>query len=248
MAQPDHAHADIGIVSALPIEMSAFLSRCERVRKYSDGGFVFRGGIYDGVKIAIAESKVGFARARKATEQLIQTHTPNWILSCGLSGALQQEMKCGDIVVGDSLVDSHGQEIRLDINLPADSENGLYVGRLLTSDEMVRTVDEKRSLAESTQAIAVDMESLAVAQIAKERQTGFMAIRAISDDMKTDLPAEILSIIGSTGNVRIGAAIGSVWKRPGSVKDLWYLRENANRATAQLANFLDGVIKQLSGK
>ncbi len=40
----DTSHADIGIVCALPIEMGAFLARCERVRKYVGSNFVFRGG------------------------------------------------------------------------------------------------------------------------------------------------------------------------------------------------------------
>ena len=36
----DLAHADIGIVCALPIEMAAFLERCNRVRKYTGGEFM----------------------------------------------------------------------------------------------------------------------------------------------------------------------------------------------------------------
>ena len=112
---------------------------------------------------------------------------------------------------------------------------------------MIRTVAEKESLAQQHQAIAVDMESLAVAQVTRDHKTPFMAVRAISDDMSADLPPEILSIIGSTGAVRVGAALGSLVKRPGSFKDMMHLRENAHSASKSLATFLDGIVHQLNG-
>ena len=104
---------------------------------------------------------------------------------------------------------------------------------------------EKRALAERWGAIAVDMESLAVAQIARDTKTRFLAVRSISDDLSEDLPPEVLAVTGSTGTTRLGAALTSIWKRPGSIKDMWRLRESAQVASEQLANFLDGVVKQL---
>src|SRR5580700_11578231 len=83
----DPSHADIGIVCALPIEMSTFLARCERVRKYSGSNFVFRGGKYDGIRIVVVESGTGQARARRATHALLAAHSPKWVLSCGFAGA-----------------------------------------------------------------------------------------------------------------------------------------------------------------
>lgn len=241
----DLAHADVGIVCALPIEMGAFLDRCERVRKYTGGEFVFRGGRYDEIRIVVVQSGMGFAKARRATQALIDAHTPSWILSAGFSGSLSPEMKVGQIVMADSIADLHGHELTVDLKMPADPENGLYVGRIVTSDELVRTVQEKENLAGRLGAIAVDMESLAVAQVCQETKTRFLAVRAISDDMSADLPPEILSVFGSTGTMRLGAAVGSVWKRPGSIKDMWKLREQARQAAERLATFLDGVITQL---
>ena len=116
------------------------------------------------------------------------------------------------------------------------------MGRLLNSDEIVRTVAEKKQLAERFAAIAVDLESLAVAQICRDTGTRFLAVRVISDDLSADLPPEVMSVIGSTGAVRVGSALGSLWKRPGSIKDMWRLRESAHSAANRLATFLDGVL------
>jgi len=243
--QSDNARADIGIISALSIEMDQFLERCDRVKHYRGDSITFRGGRYDDIRVVICEAGTGFARARKATQAMIDAHSPDWVLSCGFSGALLTEMKVGQIVVADSIVDQHGQHIELDLHLTSDAESGLYVGRLLTSDHMVRTVAQKQELRQQHEAIAVDMESLAVAQVARETATGFMAVRVISDDMSADLPPEVLSIMGNTGAVRIGAALTSVVKRPESFKDMMQLRKNAQAASKTLATFLDGVIHQL---
>ena len=55
----------------------------------------------------------------------------------------------------------------------------------------------------------------------------------------------ILNIVGATGSVRFGAAIGALWKRPSAAKDMWRLREQAQSSAKRLATFLDGVVIQL---
>jgi adenosylhomocysteine nucleosidase len=150
--------------------------------------------------------------------------------------------------MANSIVDQHGQELRQTLNAESNPTGGLYVGRILTADEMVRTAQRKQQLADQHQAIAVDMESLAVAQIARDRQKNFMAIRAISDDMSADLPPEVLSVVGNTGAIRFGAALGSLIKRPESAREMWHLRGNAKIAAESLATFLDGVVHQLCSR
>lgn len=241
----DKSHADIGLVCALPMECGALLERCERSRKYSGGDFVFRGGVYDGIRLAIAQTGVGFARARRATQALLEAHTPAWVLSIGFSGGLLPEMKVGHIALANAICDTHGNELPVDCPIPEDRKRGLFVGRHVNTDELVRTVDEKKALADTHDAIAVDMESLAVAQVCKQAGRPFLSIRVVSDDLSADLPPEIHSLLGSTGTQRWGAAFGAILKRPGSVKDMWQLRESANTCAAKLATFLDGVITQL---
>lgn len=247
-AEPTHdtAHADIGLVCALHLELGAFLERCEKVKKYTGGRFTFRGGKYDGVRIAVVEAGAGFARTRDATHALIDAHTPPWILSVGFSGALRREMKVGDIVMAQAIVDTHGHELDIDLRMKADPQRGLYVGKIVTADHIVRTIVEKEALAERTGGLAVDLESLAVAQICRDRKVKFMAVRVISDDMSADLPPEVLSVFGSTGSIRAGAVAGALWKRFSSAKDMWRLRQQAAQAAEKLATFLDGVVMQLA--
>lgn len=239
----DNAHADISMVCALAREVTPFLDRCLKVRKYSGGNFTFRGGRFEGIRIATVESGMGFARARKATQALIDAHSPPWVLSVGYSGALQPGMNVGDIVMANSIVDTHGNELTVDLKMP--EQKGLHVGRCVTSDEMVRLVNNKKSLGVKYDAIAVDMESLAVAQVCRDMKTRFMSVRVLSDDLSFDLPEEVMTVIGESGSLRWGATVGSLWRRPGSIKDMWRLREAAIIAGGNLAKFLEGVIVQL---
>ncbi len=243
--QTDAAHADIGIVSALPMELTPFLDRCDRVRKYTGGDFKFRGGRYNEIRIVVVQAGLGYAKTRRATQALIDAHTPPWVLASGFCGALRPEMKIGEVVMADSVVDVHGHELTVDLKLPGEGQPGLHVGRIVTADAMIRSVQQKRELAEQHEAIAVDMESLAVAQVCRDTKTRFLAVRVVSDDLSADLPPEVLSVVGPTGTMRLGAALGAVWKRPGSVKEMWQLRESAQHAAEQLASFLDGVVTQL---
>jgi len=243
--QADSSHADIGIVCALRIELAAFLDRCDRVKKYTGGEFVFRGGRCGEIRVAVVESGIGFARARRATQALIEAHSPTWIIASGFSGALMPAMKVGDIVVANSLVDTHGQKLVVDLKMTANPEKGLYVGRIITTDELIRTVQKKQELAERYGAAAVDLESLAVAQVCREEKKRFLTVRTISDDMLSDLPPEVISLVGATGSMRFGAVIGAIWERPASIKKLWELRESAHVAADHLATFLGGVVAQL---
>lgn len=245
-ADEDLAHADIGLVCALPLEVDEFLKRCERVRSYQGGDFTFKGGRYDGIRIAVVESGAGQVRAERATRALIEAHSPRWILSIGFAGGLLPEMRVGHIAVANCVVEASHPPLLLDLQMQSDPARGLFVGKFVTVNQIVRTVAEKRELADSSGAIAVDMESHAIGRVCQELQKRFMVVRVLTDDLTEDLPVEVLSVLGKTGSVRMGAVIGSLWKRPGSLQDLWKLRERAMTAGGKLAAFLDGIVVQLA--
>jgi adenosylhomocysteine nucleosidase len=244
---PDFTHAHVGIVHATAMEISPFLARCERVRKYTGGDLTFRGGLLGTARVAFAESGVGAAQARRATQALLDGHSPDWVISAGYSGALRPEMKVGDIVVASAIIDTAGAKLSIDIQMPANPAGGLYVGPLLMVDRMIAKAEEKRSLGEQTGALAVDMESLEVARLCQAAKKRFLAVRVISDDLSSDMPLDVLSIVNSSGVTRWGAVAGALFRRLGSAQDMWRLREQAQRASERLATFLDGVVHQLHG-
>src|SRR5207249_1768551 len=75
------------------------------------------------------------------------------------------------------------------LNVNADSYR-IHFGKIITADDMVLKAVTKSRLGKLTGALAVDMETSAVAAVARARQTDFMAVRCITDNDHEDLPAE----------------------------------------------------------
>ena len=102
-------------------------------------------------------------------------------------------------------------------------------GRLLTVDRIIASSAEKAKIRQEHQADLIDMESSALALMARERLLRFLSVRVISDDASTDLPPEIASMLAHTGSYRVGAALRALWQRPGALKDFWTLHARAPR-------------------
>jgi len=237
---------DVAVIAALDMELGGLLDSLAGVLTTQADGFKTHRGVWRDRGILLVESGMGRARAAKATEAVIHAHRPAWVISTGFAGGLSPEVARLQIVVGNSVADVAGQRLALDVKLAADPRRGLHVGRQLTVDRIVRTPAEKKSLAERHQAIAVDMETFAVAEVCRAAKTRFMAVRVISDSVDDELPADLERLIHRKSMAgKLGAAAGAIVRRPGSVKDLWNLKEQALLATDRLAKFLISVIEQL---
>ncbi len=241
----NHAEADIGIVAALHMEVAPLAGRCLPVQSYVGEKFRIQGLLLHDTRLAVVESGAGAVRATRATHTLLDGHSPKWVLSVGFSGALQSHLKVGDLVVANAIVNAEGKGLSVPVQMQSAPNDGLYVGKFLNTDQILRTVADKKQLGESTGAIAVDLESLAVARVCAERNVRFMAVRVISDDLLKDLPPEVLTVFGGTGFVRAGAVLSALWKRPSSWSDLWQLREQSVLAAARLGLFLRNVVERL---
>jgi len=219
------------------------------VVRTSGAGFVAREGALGGKSLVVVESGVGSKAAAHGTRALIEGHRPRWVISAGLAGGLDPRLKLGDVVMADRIVDLEGN--RLDIDLAVDRSSleaarGVYVGPLVTVERIVRTAAEKRQLAARSEALAVDMESMGVAEVCRLERVPCLAIRAISDPADHDLPRDIEYLLKRrTAAGRLGAAARAVMRRPASIKDMWRLKEDALNASERLAKFLVGVVDQL---
>jgi len=87
-------------------------------------------------------------------------------------------------------------------------------GAMLHTTEVTRTADEKRMLFDRTGALAVDMESAAVAQVARGAQIPFAIVRAIVDPQTTPIPAAALASIDELGRPRIASLLSALAREP----------------------------------
>jgi adenosylhomocysteine nucleosidase len=237
----------LAVLFALPIEAGCFVDTLRQVRVTRGDGFLARQGYYGKRPVVLLESGPGERRAAKAAHALIDAYRPRLVVSAGFAGGLIPQVRRNDLVLATSLVrlTSHSGgagEIPLDpaATLPWLGEvRGLHQGRLLTADRVIHSRDEKLQLGRTHDAVAVDMETYAVAEVCRQRRTDFLSIRAVSDAAGDELPRDIGKLLAQKSFAgRLGAALGSIFRRPASAKDLFHLHQTALASSKRLAEFL----------
>jgi adenosylhomocysteine nucleosidase len=246
---PPPAPADVGLVAALPIEVGPFLDRLANRRKYAGPKWAVTEGELAGKLVALIVAGVGEKPARRGTEILVAGHRPRWVISAGFGGALDPDLRRNDVIVARRVISGvQGRPpFDIDVSLPSEPEPhpAVRAGSVLTIDRIIRTPADKAALRGDQGADVVDMETHAVASYCAERSIRFLGVRVVSDEAATELPPEILTVLGPTGGFRFGATMGAIWRRPSSVKDLLRLREHAHEAADRLAAVLPALIERL---
>jgi len=138
------------------------------------------------------------------------------VVSFGLCGALDPSLDVGDLVIGQSVTDA-------DISFEADAAWAARIvalapdaklGRFARAERPVASVAEKTQLRERTGAIAVDLESFAVAKLARRFGAPFAVIRAVSDAADRALPPAAQVGLGIDGRPAIGPVFASLRSNP----------------------------------
>ena len=187
-----------GVVFALSIESGCLEDLLQGAATTRGHGFRVRCGELDGRQVAIVQSGPGRERAARATHALIDGHRPGVVISAGFAGALEATLRRGDIVAADCFVDEAGRELTADRALLSAAERrGARVGRLLTVDRVIRSSEEKLALGRKHAALAADMETLAVAEVCRDRQQPFLALRVINDAADDALPDDVRAALGA---------------------------------------------------
>jgi adenosylhomocysteine nucleosidase len=243
----DVRRADLGVVFALAIEAGCLVDKLRQVRVTCGDGFIARQGRYGNREIALVESGPGGHRATHATHAMIDAYQPRLVVSAGFAGGLAPQVHRQDLIIARSIVSPPG-EIALEpaALLPwLDNVSGLHCGRLLSADRVVRLREEKKLLGQQHNALAVDMETLAVAEVCRARAIDFLAVRAISDAVDDELPPDIGKLLLQNSFAgQLGAAVGSIFRRPAAIKDLFNLHQNALASSNRLADFLVMLIER----
>jgi adenosylhomocysteine nucleosidase len=143
------------------------------------------------------------------------------LLSIGLAGALAPHLKPGNWVISDT---------RFQSALP-----GATVGKVAGSNAIAATALEKRTLAASTGAVAVDMESHIAARVAARRGLPFAVLRVISDSAGQDLPHAAQVGMNPDGSMAIGAVLRSLAGNLSQFPALITTAVNAERAFRSLS-------------
>jgi adenosylhomocysteine nucleosidase len=191
-------------------------------------------------------SGMGLENAQSATTAVL-TKSHDFCIAAGFAGALRPQLKPGTVMVSEAvqlLGKSETLTCGRGLTLNAWEQKAVRARLLLTSDHIVRTVEEKAQLAPFAEF--VDMESFGVLSAAQKCGRPAVAIRVISDSDDKELPMDLDMTVNEKGKIRLGGVLLYLGRHPMQLPALFRLGRDSRIAALSLANFLEAYIKKLS--
>lgn len=192
----------------------------------------------DGCLVRI--SGIGSENARGAAQTLIDAGAAA-LVSWGYCGGLDPQLTCGTLVLPDTVIAADGTIFRADpewrtrlLRLLAERLT-ISGDSLAESAEPVADVRCKRALFERSGAVAVDMESAAVAGIAARVSVPFVAIRVVVDSARRGLPQQVLRAVDRSGNLRPARMAAALVAHPREWPDVFRTACDARTARRTLS-------------
>jgi len=237
----------IAIFAATPWEMGAVRSAFPPGVKRRIGNLPVSVCAVGDREYWFAQTGVGLEKAERNAARLLGGQSFNLMVSTGFACALIAA-DIGTLLVGREVVyrGTHSENSRIEIfDMPGDERDLVmaliqtlvpteHIGRFVSTDRIIGSAPEKRRFALSTQAIALDMESSALAAQAQRAQVPFVIIRSVSDLLDEDLPLDFNLFLRPTGWLK---GIGAVLAAPSCLLGLHRLRRQSLVAAEALRAF-----------
>jgi adenosylhomocysteine nucleosidase len=206
-----------------------------------------------GIETMIACAGADALRARRKAEDLLKAGA-GALVSFGIAGGLDPALGPGDIVLpeavvvpgGSAVVTGAAWRLRL-VDLAAKKGHRVAGGKLAGSDHAVATVAGKRALFEASGAVAVDMESHAVALAAEAAGVPLLVVRAVIDPADRALPKAVLGSIAPNGRARKALVTARLVLRPWEVRQVDRLRQDTGAALRALGELVRAAGPVLTG-
>jgi adenosylhomocysteine nucleosidase len=178
------------------------------------------------------EAGGGLPAGAEAAAERLAARNVTGLISFGLAGGLDPALSPGDVVIPEAVLE--GATL-----YPTDAGLALGFGGanaklMLAGQAVVAEAAEKGRLFASTGASAVDLESGAVARVARRHNLPFAVLRAICDPAERDLPPAALIALDAAGSIGLLRVLASVFRRPDQIPALIRLGQDAKRARGAL--------------
>jgi adenosylhomocysteine nucleosidase len=218
----------------------------------TEGGSRFYKGKYGDKDIVLGQTGIGKRRVESAVEFILSNYPATAVVSFGVSGALVEELKAGDIVLGKTLCskeeDQTGKSIFMNpVYSDADMIStavevrgetaGLFQVNSVTTRIPVGNPVEKLALGTAYDAKIVDMESYWIGRIASSRNIPFLSIRAVSDCAGDSLPP--FDRFLGPDELYMKKAILYFLIHPAELGKLFHLYRKTRKAEKNLTAFMD---------
>ncbi|KAB2831947.1 MAG: hypothetical protein F9K48_11400, partial [Candidatus Brocadia sp.] len=193
----------IAVFFALSQEVACLKPHVNILKKIRCAHAIFYQAEFCGFPITLVQAGVG-KNVSEIIHQLSKYFSIQFMISSGFAGSVNPLVGVGDLVIGkhvlSSLREVSEEDICIGSTLPCDasavelavklsSTDSLrfHCGDVLSVDKIIRQSSLKKHIGKQTSAIAVDMESFAIAERANAMGIPFIVVRAISDGVDEDM-------------------------------------------------------------
>jgi adenosylhomocysteine nucleosidase len=193
----------IGIIVAMPEEYELARAVLPCRQEHRANNITLLQASIDGIELILAQCGIGKVNATIGAVKIIHQYAPDLIINTGVAGSLDPTAAVMDIIVGNEIAyhdvwcgngNAPGQIQGLPPRFPADRQlyraalsitpprGRVHGGLICSGDRFIDTRQELQKIkTRFPEALAVDMESAALAQTCHLHHLPFIAYRLISD-------------------------------------------------------------------
>lgn len=193
----------IGLIAAMEEELNAVVAKMSNVVRKDITGFTLFQGSLNNKEVVICQSGVGKVQAAMATTLLIDHFPLKAMINVGIAGSLKKGLTLRNVVVANKIAqwdfdltafnivkgyDNERYTTNVDpvllsrVEALMKDDKNLYIGPMVTGDQFVYLDSQINEIKQAyPEALCVDMEGGAIAQVCNYFKLPFMIIRSISD-------------------------------------------------------------------
>jgi len=199
----------LGIITALLPEAACFINRPAKNQhiKISE-------------QITLIVSGIGQNKAGNAAKSLLDIGADG-LISAGTAGALSPDISPGDLIIPESIITDDNDTYRISnewhkhaVNIVSSLPIAFHTRNLYSTNTIIKRSSEKILKYKESGAIAVDMESAEILNVANSNHIPAMVLRTVIDPADFTIPEFVLNNSDVYGNAKLFSLITSIIFNP----------------------------------
>lgn len=201
----------IGIIVAMQEELDSFTSGIENFSEVCSTPIVILSNNIGSQQVFLAASGIGKANAAMGAAILLNKYDVELVLNVGIAGGIKPGLSVGDVIISEQSfyydVDATifgyglGQVPRMPLTYESkkpviqtiiSSIENIHVGAVCSGDSFLSSKEQVDSIVKKNfpEALAIDMEGAAIAQVCHCHNTPFLLIKGVSDKGDNNSPED----------------------------------------------------------
>ena len=254
----------LAIVAAFREEVSDYLNRWKfHVVDQDDHlRFYYRSRLMPDV--VVVQGGPGRQKAVDATEQMIDRYNPDFLISAGFAGSVQEDIHTGHLFVCDKLLsiegpaplwksDSAHERFPENVNVINDlmentdmHSNEYSFSGCMSVPELVSGSHMKKWLGSTFPISIIDMESYWVSEAADSHGIPHVVVRSVFDPLGQTLSSFVGKVMDYNSKRRWRHVLNHIVKNPTEIPNLIKLTNQAKTARLSLGRILECLTQKIT--